>query len=74
MIAGAAADVFEKEPVPENDPVLKAPDLIATPHIAASTKESMDRVVMTVANDFIRYFKGERPEFLANPQVWEKVQ
>lgn len=74
VIAGAATDVFEKEPVPENDPVLKAPDLIATPHIAASTKESMDRVVMTVANDFIRYFKGERPEFLANPQVWEKVQ
>lgn len=66
VIAGAALDVFAKEPVPEDDPLLAAPGLIATAHIAASTTESMDRVACTVANDFVRFFKGDRPEFPAN--------
>lgn len=66
LIAGAALDVFAKEPVPEGDPLLAAPGLIATAHIAASTTESMDRVACTVANDFVRFFKGDKPEFSAN--------
>lgn len=66
LIAGAALDVFATEPVSPENPLLEAPGLIATAHIAASTAESMDRVASTVANDFIRYFNGERPEFQAN--------
>lgn len=44
LVAGAALDVFEKEPWPENDPVyarlLKDPRVVATPHVGASTLES----------------------------------
>lgn len=66
IIAGAALDVFAVEPVPEGYPLLKAPGLITTAHIAASTKESMDRVAISVVSDFIRFFNGEAPEYAAN--------
>lgn len=66
IIAGAALDVFAVEPVPEDYPLLRAPNLITTAHIAASTAESMDRVALTVADDFIRFFRGETLKFPAN--------
>lgn len=42
-IAGAALDVFEKEP-PVNWQLVKHPKLIATPHLASSTGEAQVRV------------------------------
>jgi D-3-phosphoglycerate dehydrogenase len=42
-IAGAALDVFEKEP-PAEWSLVKHPKLIATPHLASSTSEAQDRV------------------------------
>lgn len=67
IIAGAALDVFIKEPTPINYKILKAPNLIATPHIAASTQESMDRMILTVVEDFANFFQNKEVEFLANP-------
>lgn len=67
VIAGAALDVFSKEPTPSDFALFQAPNLIATPHIGASTQESMERTILTLAEDFRRFFNGERPEFLANP-------
>lgn len=68
VIAGAALDVFSKEPTPPDFPLLRAPNLIATPHIGASTYESMDRTIMTLAEDFFRFFHGEKMAYLVNPE------
>lgn len=67
VIAGAALDVFLKEPTPPDLPLLRAPNLIATPHIGASTYESMDRTILTLAEEFGRFFRGEPMDHLVDP-------
>ncbi|MCH7731973.1 MAG: phosphoglycerate dehydrogenase [Candidatus Marinimicrobia bacterium] len=53
-IAGAALDVFETEP-PENSPLLKAPNLLFTPHLAASTKEAKEGVSISICTQVRDY-------------------
>lgn len=67
VIAGAALDVFNQEPTPPDFPLLNAPNLIATPHTGASTYESMDRTILTLAEEFHHFFEGEKVNYLANP-------
>lgn len=67
VIAGAALDVFGTEPTPADYPLLQAPNLIATPHIGASTHESMERTILAVAEDFYRFFQGDKMSYLVNP-------
>ncbi|MBD8067935.1 2-hydroxyacid dehydrogenase [Bacillus sp. PS06] len=51
QIAGAGIDVWESEPVNANNPLLKLDNVIATPHIGAGTKDTLDRVLqLTFAN------------------------
>lgn len=74
VIAGAALDVYSKEPTPPDFPLLRAPNLIATPHIGASTFESMDRTIMTLAEDFDRFFKKEKMSYLVNPDYQDNLK
>jgi len=55
-IAGAAIDVFEKEPT-DNMELVKHPNTICTPHIGASTKEGQGRVGDEVAEIIINFSK-----------------
>lgn len=48
-IAGAALDVYEREPLPEDSPLRDAPNLVLTPHLGASTAEAQVGVATEVA-------------------------
>lgn len=53
-VAGAALDVFEKEP-PEDLTLVRHPKVICTPHLGASTKEAQENVAVAVAEQIIDY-------------------
>jgi len=58
-ILGAALDVFEKEPVPTDHPLLHHSRVITTPHLGASTDEAQEQVVVAVAEQLRTYFTDE---------------
>ena len=62
VIAGAALDVFDKEPTTES-PLFQVPGIVVTPHLGASTTEAQDRagdhiadqILLALAGDFVPY-------------------
>lgn len=57
-IAAAAIDVTDPEPLPLDSPLLKAPNLIITPHIAWATSEARRRIVGQAADNFQAFIDG----------------
>jgi len=55
-VAGAALDVFEQEPPPADHPLLALDEVVATPHLGASTREAQEGVALTVAEQMRDYF------------------
>ncbi len=65
-IKGAAIDVFKDEPVAPDNPLLKAPNLIMSPHCAGSTIESNERIAVMAAQSVLEVFSGKRPKHICN--------
>lgn len=55
-VAGAALDVYEKEP-PSKSPLFEMENCLFTPHLGASTREAQIGVSITIAKQFIDFFK-----------------
>jgi len=68
-IAGAALDVFEIEPPPEDNPLFTLNNVILSPHIAWYTEEALRRLEMTAVEEAIRIIKGEVPKNIVNKDV-----
>lgn len=57
-IAGAALDVIESEPITPDNPLLGAPNLLLTAHIAGATVQARQRAEQLAARQIIDYFTG----------------
>ncbi|MFQ5515469.1 MAG: phosphoglycerate dehydrogenase [Myxococcota bacterium] len=57
-VAGAALDVFEKEPPPTDHPLLVRPEVIATPHLGAATAQAQINVAIAVAEQVRDFLTG----------------
>jgi phosphoglycerate dehydrogenase-like enzyme len=55
----AALDVTDPEPLPEDHPLWHCPNLLITPHVAASSPEFARRSLQVAADELRRYIKGE---------------
>jgi D-3-phosphoglycerate dehydrogenase len=58
-IAGAALDVFDQEPTPSDNPLLKLPNFLAAPHMAGVTREAVDRMAIVTAQNLLSVLDGK---------------
>jgi len=68
-IAGAALDVFEQEPTPVDNPLLKLDNVVVAPHISSASHETRSRMAEMVAENLVAFFGGKQPPNLVNPEV-----
>jgi glyoxylate reductase len=70
QIAGAALDVFEREPQIGHG--LLRPNVVLAPHLASASLETRTRMAMMAVENTIAFFEGRRPPNIVNPGVWKK--
>lgn len=70
-IAGAMLDVYEHYRIEEGHPLFALNNVILTPHLAGSTRESRARASVRAADEMLRMLAGEKPLNLVNPEAWD---
>jgi len=68
-IAGAALDVFAGQPLPLSSPLLGAPNLLLTPHVAGATAETVARQSQMMVGEIERLIAGRPLRFAVNPEA-----
>jgi phosphoglycerate dehydrogenase-like enzyme len=70
-IAGAATDVYEREPLPADHPLRNAPRCVLTPHNAFNAVEAAKAMSDMSAASILDLFAGRRSATVCNPDVWK---
>jgi glyoxylate reductase len=68
-LAGAGLDVTDPEPIGANDPLLKLPNVVITPHIGSASHATRLKMAELAVDNLIDVFEGRRPRHCANPTV-----
>jgi len=71
-IQGAALDVFDEEPTPPENPLLKLDNVIVTAHAMAFTDEFLNSIWEIISKQISQIIRGEVPDGLVNREVWDK--
>jgi len=69
-IAGAAVDVYSKEP-PGESPLLSLDNVVTTPHIGGYTYEALYNMGMMVVKSLIDTLEGKKPDYMVNPEAYK---
>jgi phosphogluconate 2-dehydrogenase len=70
-IRAAGLDVFEREPLNTDSPLLRLNNVVATPHIGSATHETREAMARCAVDNLLTALAGGRPENLVNPQAWK---
>lgn len=71
-IAAAGLDVFEKEPVEDDNPLLEMPNVVTLPHIGSSTYATELAMSQLACDNLLAGLRGEKPPNLINEAVWQE--
>lgn len=69
-IAGAALDVTDPEPLPPDDPLLDAPNLLVIPHLGSATHGTREAMAELAVRNLSAALEGGRMPHCANPEVY----
>ena len=69
-IAGAALDVFSTEPLPADNPLRTAPNLVLAPHQASFAREVGERVCLAAAQAIVDIMQGRKPRWVVDESVY----
>lgn len=69
QLAGAALDVFEKEPIEMNNPLIEMNNVVIVPHIASASIETRTGMAKMAAENIIAGLRGLTPKTLINKEV-----
>ncbi|MDD0995365.1 D-glycerate dehydrogenase [Pseudomonas sp. TNT2022 ID1044] len=71
QIRAAGLDVFEREPLNHDSPLLQLNNVVATPHIGSATHETREAMAKCAVDNLLAALAGERPVNLVNPGAWK---
>ncbi|MFJ2448019.1 2-hydroxyacid dehydrogenase [Pseudomonas sp. NPDC087626] len=72
QIRAAGLDVFEREPLQHDSPLLHLDNVVATPHIGSATHETREAMARCAVDNLLTALVGERPANLVNEVVWRQ--
>jgi D-3-phosphoglycerate dehydrogenase len=72
-IAGAALDMFEAEPPPDDSPLFQLDNVVATSHLAGASIQAAEIGASVMAGEIFKFIMGtETPSYCVNPEVLGK--
>jgi len=71
QIRAAGLDVFEREPLSHDSPLLQLHNVVATPHMGSATHETREAMARCAVDNLLASLAGQRPVNLVNGAAWK---
>lgn len=71
QIRAAGLDVFEREPLAADSPLLQLDNVVATPHMGSATFETREAMARCAVENLLSALAGDRPKDLVNKEAWK---
>jgi phosphogluconate 2-dehydrogenase len=71
QIRAAGLDVFEREPLGHDSPLLQLDNVVATPHMGSATHETREAMARCAVDNLLAALAGQRPVNLVNGAAWK---